>query len=76
MRELKEDERFATDDEFERQVREGEFRKNDELVRSIRGRYKNTNLDGIARDRPRDARSTRMPRDMSKLFKMTGDKIE
>lgn len=72
-REAAEDERFATDEEFERQILDGSF-KNDEIIKSIKERYKNTNLQDISRDR--DARSTRMPRDMSKLFSMTGDKIE
>ena len=67
------DERFATDEEFERQILDGSF-KNDEIIKTIKERYKNTNLQDISRDR--DGRNTRMPRDMSKLFSMTGDKIE
>ena len=37
-------------------------------------KYKNTNLDDITRGRSRDARKVRIPKDMSGLFKMTGDK--
>ena len=65
------DERFATDEEFEKQILDGSF-KNDEVINTIKQRYKNTNLQDISRDR--DGISPRMPRDMSKLFSMTGDK--
>ena len=77
-RETRGDERFATDEEFERQILEGDFKleESDELIKAIKDRYKNTNLDDSNRNRSRDARSTRMPKDMSKLFKMTGDEIE
>jgi hypothetical protein len=71
LREMEGDTRFASDEEFERQIIEEEYKKNDELVRSIRDKYKNTNLDGS--DRDRSGRNTRMPKDMSRLFKMTGD---
>jgi len=74
IRDSKDDDRFASDEEFERQILQEEFRKNDELVKSIRGKYKNTNLQGNTGDKPRDARSTRMPKDMSRLFNITKDK--
>ena len=76
IRDSKDNDRFATDEEFERQLLDEEFRKNDELVQSIRGKYKNTNLPGNTRDKPRGARNVRMPKDMSRLFNITKDKIE
>lgn len=74
IREARNDERFQTDEEFEQQVREGDFRENDDLVRAIRDKYKNTNLDGTIRSR--DARSTRLPKDMSRLHRIAEDKID
>ena len=71
IRDSKASERFASDEEFEKQVLDEEFRKNDELIRSIREKYKNTNLQD---NRTRGARETRMPKDMSRLFKMTEEK--
>jgi hypothetical protein len=71
MREMKEDERFASDEEFERQIFDEDFRKNDELIKSIKEKYKNTNLADTNRGRAKGARDTRMPKDMSKLFKLT-----
>jgi len=71
IRAAKDDERFASDAEFDRQIREEEFRKNDDLIRSIREKYKNTNLED---NRVRGARETRMPKDMTKLFKLTEEK--
>jgi len=73
IRDSKSDERFASDEEFEQQILSEEYKKNDELVRAIRDKYKNTNLEDN-RDRPRGARDARMPRDMSRLFKMTEEK--
>jgi hypothetical protein len=74
LRDSKDDDRFASDEEFERQILAEEFRRNDELVQSIRGRHKNTNLQGNTEDRQRDARNTRMPKDMSRLFNIAKDK--
>jgi hypothetical protein len=73
-RESRNDERFASDEEFERQIINEEFRDSHDLIRSIKDKYKNTNLDDITRGRSRDARKVRIPKDMSGLFKMTGDK--
>jgi hypothetical protein len=66
-----EDERFASDEEFEKQIFDEEFKKNHELVKSLKD--KNTNLQGNNDDRPRDARSVRMPKDMSRLFNIAKD---
>ena len=71
VRAAKADERFASDEEFDRQIQEEEFRKNDELVRAIRDKYKNTNSKD---NRVRGARETRMPKDMTRLFKLTEEK--
>ncbi len=70
IRETKKDTRFASDEEFERQIRDEEFRKNDELIRSIRDKYKNTNLND---NRVRGARETRLPKDARRLFNLTKD---
>jgi len=71
LRESREDNRWASDEEFERQILEEDYKKNNELIRSIKDKYKNTNLED--NDRDRSGRNTRMPKDMSRLFKMTGD---
>jgi hypothetical protein len=76
MRDTIDDERFASDDEFERQIAEGEFKLNSELIDTIKKEYKNTNLSGNNEDRPRGARNTRLPKDMSRLFKIAKDIIE
>ena len=76
MRDMKESDRFASDEEFERQITEREFKKNEDLIKAIKDKYKNTNLDDIDRDGSRSARESRLPKDMSKLFKMTGEKID
>lgn len=76
IRASKSDDRFASDEEFERQILDEEFKKNDELVRSIRERYKNTNLQSNTEGKPRGARNVRMPKDMSRLFDRVKDKIE
>lgn len=76
QRDVEGDERFASDEEFSKQMLDREFVKTDELVQAIRDKYKNTNLDGNNRDEDRGARNTRAPKDMSRLFKMTGDKIK
>lgn len=74
-RDILEDERFASDEEFEKQIFDEEFRKNHELVKSLTDldKNKNTNLQGNNDDRPRDARSVRMPKDMSRLFNIAKD---
>ena len=76
IRDSKNDDRFATDEEFERQILDETFKRNDDLVRSIRDKYKNTNLHSNNGDRSRDARSVRMPKDMSRLFNIAKEKIE
>ncbi|MAE87510.1 MAG: hypothetical protein CMB80_32555 [Flammeovirgaceae bacterium] len=76
MREAKEDQRFASDTEFERQIRDGDFKESNDLIKSIREADKNTNLLDNNEDRSRGARNTRMPKDMSRLFRITKDKIE
>ena len=76
MRDTKDDNRFASDEEFERQIRSEEFKTNVDLINSIRSADKNTNLSGNNEDRPRDARNVRMPKDMSRLFNIAKDKIE
>lgn len=67
------DERFASDEEFEKQLFDEEFKKNHELVSSLTGLGKNTNLQGNSDDRQRGARSIRMPKDMSRLFNIAKD---
>lgn len=69
-RDLKRDDRFSSDEEFEKSILDGRF-KDDSIVQSIRDKYKNTNL-GV-NNRSRDARSARLPADKSNLFNLTKD---
>lgn len=69
-RDLKKDERFASDEVFEKSILDGSF-KDDSIIQSIRDKYKNTNLGDS--NRPRDARSARLPADKSNLFNLTKD---
>ena len=68
QREMAEDERFASDEEFSKQIEDREYLKADEVIQSIRDKYKNTNLQG--NDRKRD-KSVTSPKDMSGLFRIT-----
>ena len=68
QREMTEDERFATDKEFEQILEEKEYIEADKFVQSIKDKYKNTNLPGNGRERSRVVRS---PEDLSGLFKIT-----
>ena len=52
QREMDNDERFASDEEFSEQIKRKDYLKADELVQSIRDKYKHTNLQG--NDRPRE----------------------
>lgn len=66
-REMQEDERFASDEEFEEQLQNKDFiKESDDLVKSIRDKYKHTNLQD--KDRPRE-RVVTSPEDMSGLFR-------
>lgn len=68
QRDTAKDERFASDEEFERQIEEKSFIEADKLIRSIRDKSKNTNLQGNDRAR---GRTVRPPEDMSGLFRIT-----
>ena len=67
QREMREDERFASNEEFEEQIKQRDFLESDKIVQSIRDKYKNTNLQ--SNDRERD-RIVRPPKDMTNLFKI------
>ena len=68
QRDMVKDERFASDDEFEKQIESKDYLKTDELVQSIRDKYKNTNLQGKDREREKTVKA---PDDMSGLFRLT-----
>jgi hypothetical protein len=68
QREVDNDERFASDEEFSEQIKRKEYLKADELVQSIRDKYKHTNLQGNDRQRERTVKS---PEDMTGLFRIT-----
>jgi len=68
QRDMEEDERFATDEEFEKQLEDREFLKTDELIQSIKDKYKNTNFESNDRRREKVVKS---PKDMSGLFRIT-----
>ena len=67
-RDMTEDERFASDKEFEKQLEDKDFLDADKIVQSIKDKYKHTNLQGNNRKRESVVRS---PRDLSGLFKIT-----
>ena len=67
-RSMAEDDRFASDQEFEKQLEDKDFLAADKIVQSIRDKYKHTNLQGNDRQRESVVRS---PRDLSGLFKIT-----
>lgn len=64
--------RFMEDEDFEDFVREGIFRDTEELD-SIRKGNKNTNLDNYNASVRKDARSIRLPSDLSSVVKLTED---
>lgn len=68
QREMNNDERFASDEEFMDQIETKEYLKTDELIQSIKDKYKHTNLQG--KDRERD-RTPTSPQDMTGLFNLT-----
>jgi len=68
QRDMEEDERFASDEEFTKQLEEKEFLKADELIRSIKDKYKNTNLQSNDVER---SRTVKTPEDMTGLFRIT-----
>ena len=68
QRDTENDERFASDEEFSEQLERKDFLKNDELVQSIKDKYKHTNLQGNDRQRERTVKS---PEDMTGLFNIT-----
>tara|TARA_R110000824_G_scaffold124009_1_gene282201 strand:+ start:168 stop:518 length:351 start_codon:yes stop_codon:yes gene_type:complete len=68
MREAKEDERFMSDEEFEK-FSEEDWDKADDFVKTIRDKYKNTNNIG----RSRDPRDIRLPKNLSNILKITKD---
>lgn len=65
QREMAEDDRFVTDQDFEEQLLNRTFADADDIVKSIKGKYKNTNLPGNSDERGRTIKS---PKDMSGLF--------
>lgn len=67
-RDISEDERFATDKEFEQQLEDKDFLSADRIVQSIKDKYKHTNLQGNNDERDSVVRS---PKDLSGLFRIT-----
>ena len=70
-RERKADDNFMDDEEFDTFVRDGLFRDAGKEIDSIRNKDKNTNLDDYNADRKKDARSTRVPKNLSSVIKLT-----
>jgi len=68
QRDMKNDNRFASDEEFSQQLERKDFLKANEVVQSIKDKYKHTNLQGNDRERER---TVRPPKDMTGLFKIT-----
>jgi len=69
QRDMADDERFASDEEFTEQLERKDYLEADELIKSIRDRYKkDTNLQGNDRERKRVVKS---PEDMTGLFRIT-----
>lgn len=69
MRDSKSDQRFASDEEFEKQILENSF-KDDEFLKSVIGDEENTNSNDNIR---RGIREARIPKDLSSLRKLFGD---
>tara|TARA_B100000131_G_scaffold272698_1_gene273789 strand:- start:315 stop:716 length:402 start_codon:yes stop_codon:yes gene_type:complete len=72
MREAEESGRFMDDEEFDTFVRDGLF-KNTEELDSILNKGKNTNLDKYNTGISKDARSRRVPGNLSSVVKLTED---
>ena len=68
-RDTKSDERFASDEEFEKQILDNSF-KDDEFLKSVLDNAKNTNSNDNIR---RGIRETRLPKDLSSMRKLFGD---
>lgn len=68
-RDSKDDERFASDEEFEKQILDNSF-KDDEFLKSVLDNAKNTNSNDNIR---RGIRETRLPKDLSGMRKLFGD---
>jgi hypothetical protein len=68
QREMEDDERFASDEEFSKQIEDRDFLNVDPLIQEIKDKYKNTNLPSNKRERERTVKS---PEDMSGLFRIT-----
>lgn len=65
-----EDQGFASDEEFEKQILSGSF-KDDDIVKEIRNKYKNTNLNNS--DMTSKQRSRRLPKDLAGIRDLFGD---
>jgi hypothetical protein len=68
QRDMDNDDRFASDEEFSEQLDRKDYLKSDELVQTIRDKYKHTNLQGNDRQR---SRTVKTPEDMTGLFRLT-----
>jgi hypothetical protein len=65
-----EDQGFASDEEFEEQVLTGAFKEND-IVKAIKDKYKNTNL--ADNNMGSKERTRRLPKDLSGIRDLFGD---
>jgi hypothetical protein len=70
QRDMHKDDRFASDEEFHEQLERKDYLKADEVIQSIKDKYKHTNLQGNDRPRERD-RDVKAPEDMTGLFRLT-----
>ena len=69
-RESKDDDRFASNEEFEQQILSGSFKDNDFLNSLFKEGEENTNSNDNIR---RGFRETRLPKDLSGMRKLCGD---
>ena len=74
-RDSREDPRFASDAEFEKQIVGDDF-LNDDIIKRIKDKYKHTNIKGDIGDDHRGARDIRLPSDLSNLTNIIKGKID
>tara|TARA_Y100000034_G_C6773737_1_gene345323 strand:- start:154 stop:555 length:402 start_codon:yes stop_codon:yes gene_type:complete len=74
-REASEEGRFASDEEFEQKIQDGELIDKD-LMETIREKYKNTNLNTSNKNKTKGARDVKLPTSIDNLLNIIKDSIE
>ena len=74
-RDAREEGRFETDEDFEKKIEDGSLIDH-ELIRTIREKYKNTNLTASNRADQKGARNVKLPDDLGNLLDLVKESID